>query len=207
LVWIQAVDDLAEAEVRLKGGFPSDLAVELAVLKVQQNLLSKPVGMHRSDEFVEEEVIPVPKSVPRVKAEAHVTSQESAQTSTAVRAPQPMEHSREFQDVLDIVKRDRPSTYALFGKAKGIVGTDGVLTVWFEFPAHREIISQANNREVVDRAIKSVYGPDMAYQFVVGRPDLEPAQTSVVTPDVTEEIREWFGEDVKLVGFDTTEKG
>lgn len=192
--WIDAADQLAQAESRLKGGFPADLAVELAVLKVQQRLLSAggaeptvtaaavgPAAKHQGDQSAG---LPVPEP----------PSAGNAVPVSDMPAP------REFKSVLDIVRRERPTTYALFDKAAGVVGPDGILTIRFEFPAHRDLMSQPNNREVVDRAVRTVFGADTQYRFVVGTEDL-PRQEKV-EPLLQDAVHDWFGDDVKLMGFD-----
>lgn len=218
--WVEAIEALAQAEVRLKGGFPADLAVELAILQVQQKLVSGHAppaiaesGSHapqhrrgasssisqRSDEPPkrEEELLPKPMNPDSSLVQRRIAVDEETIKTKAEPLP-----SGEFQQILDIVKRERPSTYALFEKTQGLVGSDGMLTVWFEFPAHREIMNQPNNREVVERAIRSVYGPSMPYQFVVGKPlQEEGAGGENASASIRQKVRDWFGNDVKMVGF------
>ena len=203
--WIDAADLLAQAEARLKGGFPADLAVELALLKVQQRLSGptpQPVEVPVREDVARRPVPPPAAEAPLTRAAPAVFA-EPAVPVTAPATPAPA-HTREFQSVLEIVKKERPTTYALFEKAHGVVGSDGVLAVYFEFPAHRELMNQGHNRDVVDRAIKAVYGADMRYDFRVGAPigsgtSEAPNGTASALAD---EVRTWFGPDVKLMGFD-----
>ena len=195
--WIDAADQLAQAEVRLRGGFPPDLAVELVCFKIQRGLLApRTVEPTPAAEAMDE---PIMSNSPAPKPEAHHPEAKPGLE------PEEKSHAsdKSFQTVLDIVRRDRPSTFALFEKTTGLVGQDGVLTIHFEFPAHRELMEQGHNREVVDRAIRSVFGSDTEYRFVDG-PPAEPSSTAKPTPrgPSKEAVREWFGDQATLVGFD-----
>ena len=198
--WIESADQLAQADSRLRGGFPADLAVELALLKVQETLMGRRAGSGGNQGAVKAPSAPPPPAAPE-------------KPSAAVESPQPRVQAldaggreRAFQDVLEIVKRERPSTFALFEKTTGTVGPDGTLTIYFEFPAHRQLMDQGHHREVVDRAIQAVYGTDARYRFVDGaKPpaaDEPPPGTDGAPPSLTRSVKEWFGEDTPLVGFD-----
>ncbi|PSR22626.1 MAG: DNA polymerase III subunit gamma/tau [Sulfobacillus acidophilus] len=181
--WIDAIDQLAQAEARLRGGFPPDLAVELACLKLQRNLWAEaPVRPEAVPQFVE----PSPSRSPET-----IVSEQPPQT-------------RDFQAVLDIIKRDRPSTHALFDKATGTVDANNTLTIFFEFPAHRQLMDQPHNRDVVDRAVKAVFGPEAQYRFVDGTaPNGRLSEDSTVSPTALKAaIKEWFGPNVELTGID-----
>lgn len=198
--WIEAADVLAQAESRLKGGFPADLAVELALLKVQQRLLqgdAVPQPQPAARPTAGPKAPPAPARTPA----APVVSADPTEATPAAPPPAPATPPREFRSVLDAIKRERPSTYALFDKASGQLADDGLLAIYFEFPAHRDLVNQPQHREVVDRAIRSVYGADARYEFRVGAaPDAAPEQNG---PSLADDLREWFGSDVKVIGLDT----
>lgn len=183
--WIEAADQLAQAETRLRGGFPADLAVELACLKVQQSLVAGPIRVPQ---------VAVDRPTPEVPV---VRTPESSPVSAA---PSQVK-SGEFQQVLDIVRQERPSTYALFERTSGVLGSDGVLTLYFEFPAHRQLMDQPHNREVVEKAVKIVFGAQAQYRFADG-PPTKAEQSSDAKAPLVEQVQEWFGKSVTLVGFD-----
>lgn len=204
--WIDAADQLAQAESRLRGGFPPDLAVELACLKVQQGLLGQPAA---SPPQAPPPMRAVPSESPVSDTPVPTPQSEPAAADNASGPGGPGTPDKIFQSVLDMVKRERPSTYALFEKTVGVVGPDGLLTIYFEFPAHRKLMEQGNNREVVDRAVRSVFGPETPYRFMDGPPPSEsPPQEAASSarsgkaPPSRAAVREWFGDQATLVGFD-----
>ncbi len=203
--WIESANQLAEAEARLKGGFPADLAVELAVLKVQHQLLHPVAIAHPAEEISTHQLRPAAQA-PFVQAPA-APSAPPAKTPTPVPEPAMAATGPSFAAVLEAVKRDRPSTHALLEKAEGEVLSPDVLKIWFEFPAHREIAQQAHNREVVERAVKAVFGTAMRVEYAVGSPaeaspmsgpSLPPASSS---PSLADAVRDWFGPGIELKGF------
>ncbi len=183
--WIDAADQLAQAEARLRGGFPPDLAVELACLKIQQSLK-------------------VPKVAPGKPERMEVVSEGVAEAPIVEIVPEGSLPKEGFQQVLEIVRRERPSTYALFEKSSGSLAPDGMLTIAFQFPAHRQLMDQANNREIVERAVKAVFGAEARFRFVDAGPDNAAPQgePSSAAPTLVESVREWFGQNVPLIGFD-----
>lgn len=199
--WIDAADALAEAEARLRGGFPADLAVELALLKVQQKLLglssttsAQAMGPEGSNRVAE-------GSRPAQVKEERSASKDADREVVPAAREGAVTVTREFQEVLDIVKRERPSTYALLQRASGQVQSEGHVIVRFEFPAHQELMGQSQNREVLDRAIKAVYGEASFYELVAAD-NMPSASNAPSTPlALVQEIRDWFGEDVPLSGF------
>jgi DNA polymerase-3 subunit gamma/tau len=183
--WIDAIDQLAQAEARLRGGFPPDLAVELACLKVQRRLWAEESSAQ--------------SEAPAVGAQTRPRESRPAAASASEGS-----EAQDFQAVLDIIKRDRPTTYALFEKATGTVEADGALTIFFEFPAHRQLMDQPHNRDVVDRAVKAVFGPSAQYRFVDGTaPEVTASHDSNgPRPSLKAAIEEWFGPNVALTGID-----
>ena len=182
--WIDAVDQLATAETRLRGGFPPDLAVELVCLKIQQQLHApvslRPTGGGQTPE-------------PVLTSDPH---RQIAPKDPEEAEPRP----RDYQEVLAMVKRERPSTYALFERTSGTIDQDGTLIVHFEFPAHRKLMDQPHNRDVVDKAIKSVFGDEARYRF---EDDVaQPAQKPDQVKSLKKSVQEWVGPDVRLIGFD-----
>ncbi|NMP24481.1 DNA polymerase III subunit gamma/tau [Sulfobacillus harzensis] len=199
-VWIEAADHLAQAESRLRGGFPADLALELALLKIQQALQA---------DVMNEEVRPEPpRPAPRPKAPPPRTTPLSEPPMRSS-APEPeIKRPRDFQSVLDLVKRDRPSTHALIDKAQ-VRQEENTLAVFLEYPAHLNLVNQAQHREVIDRAIRAVYGPDTRVEFRVGKPDSEEVESAPLPKDgvpLEAEIREWFGSEVVMTGFESDQR-
>lgn len=205
--WIESANQLAEAEVRLKGGFPADLAVELAILKVQNQLLhpavvDRPVEGHSAPQRS--------AAAPSVSAPAPAAAPPSpSEPDEKTPAPESLvaPHEQSFAAVLEAVKRDRPSTHALLEKAEGEVLSPDVLKIWFEFPAHREIAQQTHNRDVVERAVKAVFGSAMRVEYGAGKPTaaVEPGTAGAPAPSsqppLADAVRDWFGPDIPLKGF------
>lgn len=190
--WIQAADVLAEAESRIKGGFPPDLATELGLFKAQQLLAGDAT---RGRERPRPEVLE-PAFVPSFAAAPPSTPPPPA--TATVPTPERAKGSGRSQEVLELVRRERPSTYALLQSAQFVDLGNNQWAIQFEFPAHLNLMEQTTNRDVFTRAFKAVFGPAAGFRL-----EIRPSGDQATGPSpLVEEIRQWFGEDVRLVGFD-----
>lgn len=193
--WIEAADHLAEAEARMKGGFPADLATELALFKVQQQFLgAEPVRIPAADS-----VPASPPPSPRARTTPAVQAAPPPAVARTSAPSVPSGRPAEFQSVLDMVKRERPSTHALIDKAEVKQESASELVIYFEYPAHRDLVNQPQHREVIDRAIQTVYGVGARVEFRVGRPD--EVRTESPSTSLASEIRDWFGQGVPITGL------
>ncbi|MCY0878079.1 MAG: DNA polymerase III subunit gamma/tau [Firmicutes bacterium] len=179
LWWINAADRLAEAESRLRGGFPSQLAVELAVLKLQQEI--RAAGADRDSPAAESRSSPQAVSPPSENA--------------------PESSSDPYPAVLEVIKRERPITYGLFEWARGIWREAEGLLIEFDSPVHFAILQEPRHREVLDRAVKAVLGPQGRYQVRL-KDEGSPPQPDPAPTSLAEEVRAWFGDEVLLKGFE-----
>jgi DNA polymerase-3 subunit gamma/tau len=179
--WIHAADQLAAAESRLRGGFPAQLAVELALLKLQQELQEASGAL------------PDPASSPELR---------SPKTLEAVARNDnnPVPARDPYQAVLDVMKRERPSTYALFDEwASGTWSASEGLVIQFKSSVHFNLVQDPHHKEVLERAIKAVLGDDSGYQLRLQEGTGTVTQGS--PRSLAEEVRDWFGA-VPLLGFD-----
>lgn len=184
--WFEALDVLAEAESRLKGRFPAQLVVELAFFKVQRLLTASGVPAERTEKAPAEPV--------------RETGERARDRSLGLPAG-----ADRFSQVLDRLKRERPSTHALVQPARAREVGEDMVVIAFEYPAHRDIVSRPPHRDVLEEALKSVYGAHVRYDLRVGlddSPESLPVAPSVDREALKQKIAEWVGEDVRLVGFD-----
>lgn len=188
--WFDALDVLAEAEGRLRGGFPTQLVVELALFKVKSLLIPREESHDRTPSG------PLPEVSP-----AEVIAQVPEQTLSP-----PHDESREgnFLAVLERIKRERPSTYALIQPARHREVAPGHLIIGFQYPAHRDLMLSQPHKEIFEEALRGVYGSHVQYELKAGteftEEDGDSAQTAARL--TSEQVREWFGSNVRLVGFD-----
>ena len=118
--------------------------------------------------------------------------------TATVPTPERAKGSGRSQEVLELVRRERPSTYALLQSAQFVDLGNNQWAIQFEFPAHLNLMEQTTNRDVLTRAFKTVFGPAAGFRL-----ETRPSGGQATGPSpLVEEIRQWFGEDVRLVGFD-----
>ena len=195
-VWFEALDILTEGEGRLKGGFPPQLVLELALFKTRQHLLqsgSPNIRVSRVDE-------------PGIKA-----VQPPSPVPSPMSPEPPPVNSEKFQQVLDLIRRERPSTYALVKEARCRVKGKG-LELCFTFPAHLELMKAGTHHDLLERALKHIYGDEISYTLTT-ESNNGPTENADVTnresvvdadnrSDVANSARQWFGEDIRLIGFE-----
>lgn len=198
--WIESADQLAQSESRLRGGFPPDLSVELTLLKLQQSLLAPAARPAPAEEPVRPALVKSQPSAPPSEPPQEAGSGDAGEVHVGGG------QGEAFARVLEIVRRERPTTFALFEKTHGTVGPDGGLIIAFDFPAHRQLMDQPHNREVVDKAIRAVFGEGMRYRFEDAQGSSKPLaaapEGAPKAPPLVQSVREWFGDDVTMVGFD-----
>jgi DNA polymerase-3 subunit gamma/tau len=204
--WFQALEDLTEAESRLRGGFPPRLVAEMALFKVQQDLNGTATRVTPPQSVAKERPSAVKTSVP-------VAVVDTPPVSPVVGAspPEPSigsgQTSERFSRVLEAVRQERPSTYALLQYAE-VFEQRARIVIWFQFPAHRDIIAGGAHREVLESAFRRVYGAEIGYDLRAGegeRPEAESAETPTSIPTGTQDSRpledrlqEVFGVAVKV---------
>lgn len=219
--WFQALEDLTEAETQLKGGFPPRLIAEMALFKVQQSLNG--LSAARRAEPIETRVVALDSARPlETKARAKepvaaapvvdrpedvvVNPAEPASTAPPAMAPEDSKPSDgRFQKLLELVRQERPSTHALLQYAE-VYERGPRVVIWFQFPAHRDIIASASNREVLDAAFNRVYGEEIGYDLRAGaqeKPAADPSAQSLDEPEestVMQRLEAVFGVPIRLAG-------
>ncbi len=205
--WFRALETVAEGEARLKSGFAPQLVLELALFQARQQLL----GMAEAKAAPPSEPTP---SVPlRPVSEAPIRVEPEKQKVLPLDEDDTTGDDR-FRQVLELVRRERPSTHALIKEARCHL-TDAGITICFAFPAHVDIIKTGPHHDLLEKSLRSIFGPEVQYTLMADCPP--PGSSKPRVPDVAEseseplpenprdlkaEVREWFGPDVRLVGFE-----
>ncbi|MCL5972746.1 MAG: DNA polymerase III subunit gamma/tau [Firmicutes bacterium] len=195
-VWFESLDILTEGEGRLKSGFPPQLVLELALFKTRQHLLQSGRPEMRA---------------PLLDEAGSTYVQPSRSVSASVSAEMPPVNSEKFQQALEFIRRERPSTYALVKEARCRTKGNG-LELCFAFPAHLDLMKSGTNHDLLERALKHIYGDEISYTLTTESSE-DPAENAVVDSrepmvetvnrsDVAANAREWFGEDIHLIGFE-----
>jgi len=207
--WFQALEDLTEAESRLKGGFPPRLVAEMALFKVQQDL----GGTFQSNvEPISAPPIEVPvEPVSRAPKDTLSPKVGSPNKVRPAAAEAPSEESplapisERFAQVLEQVQKERPSTLALLQYAE-VFEAGPRIVIWFQFPAHRDLITGSPHREVFESAFRRVYGEQIGYDLKAGEAERPEAETisKTVGPSARDpeelalQLKEVFGVSVKI---------
>lgn len=163
--WLYALDQLAEAETRLRGSFPPRLVVELGLLKAMHGLRgtteSTPPASHASV-----------SSRPRAEAPREVAPQLPSPVARATPPqrsvdPTPLAEEprdggaaipRDFEKVLGLLK-NRRLTAALFRHVAVVENADQV-EVRFQYPAHFRVLDdeKSGHRQLFLECFRTVYG-------------------------------------------------
>lgn len=197
--WFQALDGLAEADTRIRGGFPAQLGVELALFKARGILQTagQPPSLAAHEEKPAPMTIAPPAPAPAV-ASVDSPNPFAPQNSQAASAGGPGRTAA----LLEVVRRERPTTYALLQQTI-LQEEEGNVLVAVRYPAHRDLLTQPKNLDVLVKGIQNVYGPDARYAIVladeVGRGHEESGNEE---KSLAMRVREWFGDEIKMVGFD-----
>ena len=205
--WFRALETIADGEARLKSGFPPQLVLELALFQARQQLLGQTTADAITTPSVAPKAPPGPVSEPATVAEPSKKSIPLVEVGGDDR----------FLQVLELVRRERPSTHALIKEARCMV-TDAGLTLCFAFPAHVDIIKTGLHHDLLEKSLRAVYGPEIRYTLAADcppagstKPDESKATKSQLKDvrdafepavDLKAEVREWFGPDIRIVGFD-----
>ncbi|SMC03430.1 DNA polymerase-3 subunit gamma/tau [Sulfobacillus thermosulfidooxidans DSM 9293] len=224
--WFHALELLAEADTRLRSGFPAQLSVELALLKIREELAypTEPSSVQEERERAHRVTSP-PKAAPVVYAEEAVHNPErvsSAPKSSADKnhdndvAPidsQDMSQDERLKLFLEAIRQERPSTYALLQEARLQV-TPKALEVIFSFPAHRDLMMASHHKALLEQVLHKVYGPEMQYYLLVGneRPVMvsKPTAPPLSQNDraaLVDEIRSWFGAELPVKNIEESNEG
>lgn len=194
--WFRALAALAEAEGQLRSGMPPRLVAEMAFFRAREALQAGTARAQTDRDAPESGGRP--PADPQASAPVAAASPPDGAAESAV--PAPAARSERFASVLDWVRRERPSTFALLQYAE-VTETADRVAIWFQFPAHRDLLMQPANREILDEIFHRVYGPEMGYDLVSGgqRPGESLAREE---PSLKDRVLEVFGEGVPLSGFD-----
>ncbi|MDA8193200.1 MAG: DNA polymerase III subunit gamma/tau [Thermaerobacter sp.] len=201
--WYAALDALAEAEGRLRGGFPPELVVELAFFKVRDALQAgsalgratvPPVAPER-----QESAVPV-AGKPDSAGPKPAIKLPPADTAASQKSP-PKEADGDVGRLLEWVRRERPTTHALLQDARVDAIGPGQVRIVVQYPAHQRLLAEdKNHRDVLHKAIKFVFGADTQFQVVAQ--GQESPGAGMTAEAMKEAVRDWFGDEVRLVGFD-----
>lgn len=222
--WFKALDYLAEGDARLRGGFPPQLVVELSFFKVKQMLTEIPspdplpaapqskreLPIPRREAVDETRVQAVPPIRQKAEEKASYEVIEAGSSGTNVGG----DLASRFPQVLEAIRRERASTFALLEPTQQRATESTVLTIYFTYASHLDIFKkQAKNKEIFDEIFQRVYGPSVRYDLVLGKPDniSSGAQGTTVNralerDTLQSQVKEWFGEDIRLEGFDNKEE-
>lgn len=191
--WVGAIEALAEAEGRLRGGFPPLLVAELGLYKAQRILqltepsrLSPPpppVEVPLNPENPEPEPVEAPRSSPPAAAEAS----------------QALPANAGWAELLKRLRRTRRTLWALLQQAE-VAQTGERVVITFRYPAHRDLFSSAETKAFFEGAFRQVYGPDVTYEVRVAGE--EPVAAIPDPKEVKERVRRTLGDEVRLSGFD-----
>ncbi|WP_053959677.1 DNA polymerase III subunit gamma/tau [Sulfobacillus thermosulfidooxidans] len=224
--WFHALELLAEADTRLRSGFPAQLSVELALLKIREELAYRKEPADVLQEREQAHFVAAPsKPASIVHAEEAAPSPEQVSGSFQSSAEKitdneitPVDFSDMGQDerlkrFLEAIRQERPSTYALLQEARLQV-TSKALEVIFSFPAHRDLMMASHHKALLEQVLHKVYGPEMQYYLLVGneRPVRlsKPPASKLSRNDnaeLVEEIRSWFGADVPVKNIEESNEG
>lgn len=209
--WLSALDQLAEAETRLRGSFPPRLVVELGLLKAMQGLRGTTAAVPQPSDL---RVVARPDAESGVRA----ASQKASPVVSASPPEPPSEIPREeprggeavvprdFEKVLELLK-NRRLTAALFRHVTVIENADQV-EVRFQYPAHFRVLDdeKSGHRQLFLECFRTIYG-DKSIVFAVdgdgprpdGSPDAHDTQGSGnVDDEFIQRSREVFGPEVPV---------
>ncbi|MBX5465898.1 MAG: DNA polymerase III subunit gamma/tau [Firmicutes bacterium] len=180
--WLLALETLAEAEGRLRGGFPPLLVAELALFWVQRR-----IGAQASAPQAEVPSLAAERAEPRAQAAEPPQEPEPA-GPLAPRWPEVMQRVRE-----------RRWLYVLLQQARVEEAPDG-LVLCFPFEGLKARLQRSDLKPVFEEALRQVYGPAVRYRVTTG-PAAKPA-ASEDRAEVKRRIRQMLGDEVRLIGFE-----
>lgn len=201
--WFQAMEALAEAESRLRGGFPPRLVAEMALFKVHQDLTG---AVAESEGSVTTTPLAMPTVEPEGQPQVAIEPPPDPPAPAATTAASALTVASErFNHVLEQVREERPSTYALLQYAE-VFEENARVVIWFQFPAHRDIIASAPHREVLARVFSRVYGSEIGYDLRAGEAEKpsssdgpKGSEVNKIDPEaISARLQEVFGAPVKL---------
>ncbi len=212
--WFRAIELLAEAETRLRGGFPAQLSVELALFKIREELVANPLlapieSVDSRKTGKENDTVQLDSRSEHSVERASETRGENwdyeGKRENASPTALPESHDQQLSVFLETIRQARPSTYALLQEAS-IRQTEKSLEIVFSFPAHRDLMMSSHHKTLLEQVLERVYGPEMQYHLLVGN-ERPPARTepSVSKPPAKEDggslekdIHTWFGKELPI---------
>lgn len=187
--WVGAIETLAEAEGRLRGGFPPLLVAELGLYKAQR-ILQRTESLR--------------PAAPPPAIEAPV-DKEPAPAQAAKPAPASAEETEGSQgtagwaELLKRLRRSRRTLWALLQQAE-VTQLGARVVITFRYPAHRDLFASAESKAFFEGAFRQVYGAEVTYEVRVAGE--EPVAAIPDPKEVKERVRRTLGEEVRLSGFD-----
>ena len=220
--WFHAIELLAEADSRLRSGFPAQLSVELALFKIREELAQNPESSaHSTTRFeggnkprslrADSSPNPSPSSGTAADPESGTmsrgrTSVDSSEPSAAI------PHDQSLTSFLDIIRQERPSTYALLQQAN-IQQTEKSLRIVFSFPALRDLMMSSHHKALLEQVLRRVYGPEMQYYLLVStehpQATAEPSKSKSQEDGnpLLSDIRSWLGTELPVKTIEESGQG
>ncbi len=198
--WFLALETLAEADSRLRGGFPAQLSVELALLKIREQLWSSasPVSAVPSPPPAP------PRERPPVRVEGPVAATPPLPASpesdgSEVQQGSARSPSQKVSALLELIKEERPSTFALLQQVAITERDEKNIDLVFSFATHRDLMMTGINKALLESSLQRVYGAGMQYHLLTGQePAAVPQRRDDRGAPLEEKIREWIGPDVPI---------
>lgn len=195
--WIGALENLAEAEGRLRGTFPPRLLLELGLVKAAQTLgggdeTGRNASSASPTRLEVPSVLPVAGAAAGDPGPGPGPDPDPGMTS----APVPdADLPAAFRRVLERLRKRRQMTAALFRQVT-VEERDDAVTVWFHYPAHLRVLEdeRSGHRALFLECFRDVYGPK-AVRWAV-REEAGPRGPAVTA--VLERARAVFGPDVPV---------
>jgi DNA polymerase-3 subunit gamma/tau len=195
-VWIAALEQLAEAEGRLRGTFPPRLLLELGLVKAAHTLngtggAARPaVPPSSGSQEASEAAARDP-----VSTDARPDPESNRAAATPPVGMPESELPAAFRRVLERLRKRRQMTAALFRQVT-VEEDDEAVTVWFHYPAHLRVLEdeRSGHRALFMECFRDVYGPK-AVRWAVREDTSEPT-TAVAA--VLNRARAVFGPDVPV---------
>lgn len=188
--WFQALEELAQAEGRLRGTFSPRLVIELGLMKAMTALdpgngqpsLRAPAGTEP------EAAAPRERAVPPAPAKVSEAREEQPDAPPSLKPVSPR-----FSQVVDRLRHRSQLAAALF-RSVDVDDTGDTVRVGFQFPAHFRVLDdvKSGHRQTFLECFREVYGPRGVHFYILteespGADDVDPRilrTRAVFGPDV-----------------------
>ena len=202
--WFHAIELLAEADARLRSGFPAQLSVELALFKIREEFSSNPATTFESVDRVETR-----KSSAALQPDSRSEHPSEKDSDSSRVSSGDFEDSSRVTDsgdqrlnaFLETIRQARPSTYALLQQAN-IRQREKSLEIVFSFPAHRDLMMSSHNKTLLEQVLERIYGREMQYYLLIGaeqpQATAEPSKPYLADDELVKDIHSWFGKELAI---------